>query len=77
MCEETAWKQPLGSFTGQSIALRVEHAPGQERFFWLGAAPRGQQLLVLEGECGYERREIWEAEFRRLAATLRFTDRSQ
>jgi hypothetical protein len=50
--------------------LRADRGRGQERFYWLGIAPNGGRPVVLQFECGYERREIWEPEFQRLSATL-------
>jgi hypothetical protein len=57
--------------------LRADRGSGQDRFYWLAIAPNYGRAVVLQFECGAERREIWEPEFRKLSATLTMPAGSQ
>jgi hypothetical protein len=56
---------------GSMIKLHVQNGEARERFVMLAVHRHRDHLLVLQGECSWQRRSLWEREFTRLLGTIR------
>jgi hypothetical protein len=60
-----------GQAPNNTLALRVANTKARERFVVLRVVPRLDRLLVLWAECDFARRDLWEADFLKLAGSLK------
>jgi hypothetical protein len=63
----------VGSATGQIQALHVINGETRQRFVLLGVVREPDKVLVLVGECAWNKRESWEPVFRRLLDTFQLS----
>jgi hypothetical protein len=63
----------IGALRGRLVKLQVqaEDSSSFERFFQLGVVLRPDGVLVLLGDCHWERRTFWEPEFKHLFDSLK------
>lgn len=58
--------EDLGEFPGWVAHFRLRNGETRHRFVVLAAAPVGEQLLAIVGECDWQRRSFWQEEFQDL-----------
>ncbi len=63
----------VGSVPGRVIQLQTTDGDKPLRYFLLGVIRQPEQVLVLQCECAWRRRAVWEAKFARLLGTFRLT----
>ena len=61
----------VGAFPGQVDRLRVILGPDTEKFGLLAVARRPEGVLVVYGECKWDRRDYWQQEFEAFLETVR------
>jgi hypothetical protein len=60
----------VGSAKGHLLRWRVSLGAGYDRFAVVGVAPRADDILVIFGDCEWERRYTWEAPLKQLIGSL-------
>ncbi len=63
----------VGSVPGKVIQLQVSDGDQPLRYFLLGIIHQPEQALILQCECAWRRRAVWEARLARLLGTFRLT----
>ena len=61
----------VGAFPGQVDRLKLALGPDNEKFAVLAVARRPEGILVVYGECKWDRRDYWEQEFKAFLETVR------
>jgi hypothetical protein len=67
---EGAAKDRVGEAKGHLLRWRVSAGGGYERFALVGVVPRADDVLVLFGDCPWDRRYTWEGPLQQLMESL-------
>jgi len=67
-------KDQVGSTKGHLLRWRVNNGGGRERFAVVGIVPRDGDMLVIYGECAWERRFNWELQLQQIVESLELKD---
>jgi hypothetical protein len=62
---------PVGMAPGHLAKLHVTNGENRERYVVLGIVSRPEGIVVLKGDCDWQRRDFWEQEFTALIGTFR------
>jgi hypothetical protein len=71
--QEGAQDRPaqIGEVPGHLVKLHVKNSPARQRFVVLAVVqPPNAPLLVIQGECDWNRRSLWDSDFRQLLSTF-------
>ena len=60
----------VGDVKGHLVKLHVKNTAGRERLLWLAVVQQPEHVLVVECECDWRRRSLWEADFKNLLSTF-------
>lgn len=66
-------KDRVGEAEGSVYHWRIDNGGVRDRFAVVGIVPRENDLLVLYGDCPWDRRFAWEAAFEQIIHSLRLT----
>jgi hypothetical protein len=72
--DDEGGKEGLGNSKGQLLHWRVNVGEGAERFAVVGVVPRGSDVLVLFGDCPYDRRYTWESPLQQLIESIKLSE---
>lgn len=61
---------PVGKVAGHLLKLKVKNSPDRQRFVVLAVVHQPEQVLVIQCECDWKRRSLWEGDFKQLLSTF-------
>jgi hypothetical protein len=66
---------PVGNAAGHIVKLHVKNGQVRERFLVLAVVPRPRQVIAIQCECDWKRRQSWAADFDQLLKTFRVQEK--
>lgn len=60
----------VGKARGHVVRLLVKNGESRQRFVLLGVVPQAESVLVVQCECDWKRRGLWERDFTQLLGTF-------
>jgi hypothetical protein len=61
---------PVGNTAGHVVKLHVKNGQVRERFLVLAAVRQPEQVIAIQCECDWKRRNSWEADFKQVLRTF-------
>jgi hypothetical protein len=71
--KQAARTEKVGHATGRLIVMQVKNTEKRQRYVLLAVVRASTAVVVVQCECAWENRAVWEAKFGRLLATFRLT----